>query len=375
MSAARSGVPAVPTLREVAALAGVSIKTVSRVVNGTGDVAASTASRVEEAIATLGYRPNPFARSLRTGRDDAIGLVVESIGDPFFAEMTEAVAAAASEAGLFLIHAGAGDSAEEELAVVRGLLHRSVRGLVLVPCLLPYGEAGLSVGIGGVPAVFVDRPAAGVRADTVLIDNVRGGYEATAHLLAQGHRRIAFIGTAPERFTLRERLVGYRRALEDAGVAFDPDLVVPHHRTNEARLLEVVLAGEDPATAMLAANAVASIAVVRALHRIGRSEIAFVSFDDFPTADALTPPVTVARQDPGLMGRSATELLLRRIAGEEFPPTEILLPVTLVPRGSGEIAPTRPAGLSACVATAPSPRRAAVRVRTLSPNKKEQEQR
>lgn len=329
----------VPTLRDVAALAGVSIKTVSRVVNGTSNVAEPTAARVRDAIDALGYRPNPLARSLRTGRDDAIGLVVESIGDPFFASMTEAVAEAASEAGLFLIMASAGETAEEERAVVQGLLHRSVCGLVLVPCKLAYDTAGLSVGLGGVPAVFVDRPAPGVPADTVTVDNERGAYVATVHLLEHGHRRIAFVGTAPERFTLRKRLDGYRAALRDAGIDYDARLVLPHRRPVEDALLAPVLSGPDPATALLSANAVASIDVVRELHRIGRADVAFVSFDDFPTADALTPPVTVARQDPWLMGRTATGLLLRRIAGEEFAADEVRLPITIVPRGSGELPP------------------------------------
>lgn len=330
-----------PTLRDVAGLAGVSIKTVSRVVNDDPEVTVVTAQRVREAVDALGYRPNPLARSLRTGRDDAVGFVVESIGDPFFAAVTEAVEEAAREAGLFLIIASAGSSADQERAVLHGLLHRSVCGLIVVPCRHDYGSERLSIGTGRVPVVFVDRPAAGLEADTVLVDNEHSARRATAHLLAHGHRRVAFVGTTLDRFPLRQRLEGYRDALEDAGIACDPELVVSHARTSGTRppILEHVLGLGDPATAVLSANAVASLDVVRELHRSGRTDVAFVSFDDFPIADSLTPPVTVARQDPALMGRAAVELLLRRLRGDDSPPRRVLVPTTFVERGSGEIAP------------------------------------
>lgn len=335
-----------PTLRDVALLANVSIKTVSRVVNADPEVTAVTAARVREAIAALGYRPNPLARSLRTGRDEAVGLVVESIGDPFFAAVIEAIEEAAREAGLFLIIASAGASIEQERAVVLGMLHRSVCGLLVVPCMLDYGSEGLTIGAGGVPVVFLDRPPRDLDADTVLVDNENSARLATAHLVAHGHRRIAFVGTAIGRFPLKQRLEGYRNALAEAGIAYDDDLVVSHSRAapGHAPLLTSVLEGRDPATAVLSANAVASLDVVSELHGSGRTDVAFVSFDDFPIADALTPPVTVARQDPALMGRTAMELLLRRIRGDASPAQHLLLPTTFVERGSGEVAP--PAGVA-----------------------------
>jgi len=329
-----------PTLRDVATLAGVSIKTVSRVVNDDPEVTVATASKVRQAIEQLGYRPNPLARSLRTGRDEAIGLVVESIGDPFFAALTEAVEQAAREAGLFLIIAGAGDSATHERAVVMGLLHRSVSGLVVVPNLLDYAKEHLSIGPGGVPVVFVDRPPAGGAADTVLADNREGARHAAAHLIAHGHRRIAFVGRSLDRFPLAERIEGYRDALKEAEIEFDPALVISRTRAPlDAQFLDPVLEGENPATAVLSGNAVTSLDVVRDLHRRGRTDVAFVSFDDFPIADSLTPPVTVARQDPALMGRTATDLLISRIRGDTSPAHLIRLPTTFVERGSGELRP------------------------------------
>ncbi|MDA8292386.1 MAG: LacI family DNA-binding transcriptional regulator [Actinomycetota bacterium] len=333
-----------PTLRDVARLAGVSIKTVSRVVNGDAEVADLTAGRVRDAIGSLGYRPNPLARSLRTGRDEAIGLVVETIGDPFFAAVTEAVEEAAREAGLFLMIASAGATVAEERAVVLGLLHRSVSGLIVVPCLLDYAHEQLPIGPGAVPVVFIDRTPDGLDADTVVVDNEDSARRATAHLVARGHRRIAFVGTSLERVPLRQRLDGYRLALADAGIEYDPRLVVAHTRASDGSgaILDGVLAPPDPATAVLSANAVAALDVVRELHGTGRTDVAFVSFDDFPIADSLTPPATVHRQDPTLMGRTAIELLLRRLHGDDGPARHVVLPTTFLERGSGEIPPPAP---------------------------------
>ncbi len=332
-----------PTIHDVARDAGVSIKTVSRVVNDDPAVRPATQVRVLRSIEALGYRPNPLARSLRTGRDEAIGLVVESIGDPFFAAMTEAVEEAVREAGQFLIVASAGSSADEERAVVLGLLRRSVGGLVIVPCLLDYARARLPIGAGGVPVVFADRPAPGLGADSVTVDNLAGVRQATAHLIANGHRRIAFVGMGLDRFPLRDRVAGYRATLGAAGIPYDDDLVVSHarDRLEPSSPLGKVLSLADPATAVIAANAVASIEVVSELHRTGRTDVAFVSFDDFPIADSLTPPVTVVRQDPALVGRTATDLLLRRMRGEAGRPRRVQLPTLFLPRGSGEIPPPK----------------------------------
>lgn len=341
-----------PTLRDVAQLAGVSIKTVSRVVNDDREVTDATAAKVRSAIRALNYRPNPLARSLRTGRDEAIGLVVETISDPFFAAVTEAVEELARSAGLFLIIASAGQTPDQERAVVLGLLHRSVCGLIIVPCGLDYASQQLPLGPGGVPVVFIDRPAPGLDVDTVLIDNKGSARRATTHLLAQGHRRVAFVGTAIERFPIRERLDGYKASLIDAGIEYDPDLIVPHVRTGDGEFRELsrTFSLDCPPTALFSANAVASLDVVRYLHSHDRTNIAFVSFDDFPIAESLTPPVTVARQDPALLGSTAIELLLRRIRGGEDLVVEtarqVVLPVTFVERGSGEIKLTTDAGAS-----------------------------
>lgn len=335
-----------PTLRQVADLAGVSIKTVSRVINDDHAVAAPTAARVRSAIAALAYRPNPFARSLRTGHDDALGLVVESIGDPFFAAVTEAVEDAARARGLFLIIASA-STVEQERAVVEGLLHRSVCGLVLVPSSLDYGSHPLRLHQGAIPVVFVDRPPTGLQADTVLIENEEAAFTATSHLLAYGHRRIGLVLNSLEIWTVRNRFDGYRRALAAASIPYDERLVVARRRRDDlVAALAALLDGPEPPTALLSTNATASIPTAHTLHVLGRTDVAFVSFDDFDTADALIPAVTVVRQDPAAMGRLAAELLFERLDGDVSPPRRVLVQAELVPRGSGELLAPGAGGLA-----------------------------
>jgi LacI family transcriptional regulator len=330
-----------PTIRHVADAAGVSIKTVSRVTNGDANVAAGTAQRVRDAIEQLGYRTNPLARSLRTGQDAAVGLIVESIGDPFFASVTDAVEEAAREAGLVLIITSAGRTPSQERAVVTGLLNRAVRGLIIVPCHLNYALERFGIGPGGVPVVFVDRPAPGLDVDTVTIDNITAARTATEHLIASGHRRIAFVGTEIQHYPVNARVDGYREALAGAGLTPDPALVIslPRSPAEGKLVLMAALGADDPATAVVSGNAIASLAVVRELHLAKRTDVAVVSFDDFPMADALDPAITVNRQDPVRMGRRAFELLLSRIAGDDSPGRRVVLPTTFLARGSGEVPP------------------------------------
>jgi LacI family transcriptional regulator len=335
--------PEKTTMRDVAAAAAVSVTTVSRVINGDPYVAEETSLRVRQAIEQLQYRINPMARSLRTGSDEAVGLLVETIGDPFFASVIDAVEEAARAAGLFLLIASAGETAEQERAVVSGLLNRSVQGMLIVPCHLAYRAERLPIGPDGIPVVFIDRPSPGIAADTVMIDNAANARMATEHLIAHRHRRIGLAGTEVARYPVSERLAGFRAALDAHGLRFSPrDVVDLHHRGHETdtHLLDAVLAPPDPVTAIITANATASQAVVREMHRIARTDVALVSFDDFPMADALDPAITVALQDPVEMGTRAFELLLGRIRGDDGPPNRLVLPTTFIERGSGELSPS-----------------------------------
>lgn len=328
-----------PTLRDVSVLAGVSPKTVSRVINDDPGVASGTAERVREAIRELGFYPNPVARSLRVGRDDAIGLVVENIADPFFAEVTSAIEEAARERGMFVVITSSGYAPENEHVAVRGLADRRVAGLIITPTSGDHSY--LSHLPARLPSVFVDRPPIQHDSDTVLADNESGARLATAHLIRYGHRRVAFVGDRLHVYTTRLRYQGFRAALVDAGIPVDERLVrvnMMDAQNSTAAMVDLLKADPGP-TAVISANARTSLGVVRALHLSDRTDIAHVSFDDFFGAESLNPPVTAISQDPQRLGREAAALLFDRINGATGPPRRVVLPVQLIVRGSGELRP------------------------------------
>jgi LacI family transcriptional regulator len=328
-----------PTVRDVSALAGVSPKTVSRVINDDPAVAPATAERVRAAIRDLGFHPNLAARSLRVGRDDAIGVVVEDIGDPFMAELTAAVEMTARERGMFVVVTSAGYAPENERVVVGGLANRRVAGLIITPTSGDHSY--LSRSPLHFPTVFVDRPPIQYDSDTVLADNESGARMATTHLLAHGHRRIAFVGDRPHIYTTHLRYQGFRGAMVDAGIPVDDQLVrldAVGTRNSTAAMTQLLDLADGP-TAVLSANARTSLGVVRALHERDRTDIAHVSFDDFNAAESLNPPVTAIHQDPQRLGHVAATLLFDRLNGETGPPRRVVLPVHLIIRGSGELHP------------------------------------
>lgn len=328
-----------PTLRDVSVLAGVSAKTVSRVINDDPAVAPVTAERVRAAIVQLGFHPNPVARSLRMGRDDAIGLVVENIADPFMAEVTSAVEEVARERGMFVVIASAGYAPENERLVVGGLANRRVAGLIITPTSGDHSYLGH--GPMRFPTVFVDRPPIQHDSDTVLADNEGGARMATKHLIDHGHRRVAFIGDRLHIYTTRLRYQGFRAAMVDAGLPVDERLVrvdAMGAQNSTAAMVELLESDPGP-TAVISANARTSLGVVRALHQRDRTDIAHVSFDDFQGAESLNPPVTAVYQDPQGLGHHAVSLLFDRINGENGPPRRVVLPVKLIVRGSGELPP------------------------------------
>jgi LacI family transcriptional regulator len=331
-----------PTLRDVSVLAGVSAKTVSRVVNDDPAVAPATAARVQAAIRELGFQLNPVARSLRVGRDDAIGLVIENIADPFMAELTGAVEEVARERGMFVVVTSAGYAPENERVVVAGLTNRRVAGLIITPTSGDHSYIGHSP--VRFPTVFVDRPPIQFNSDTVLADNEGGARTATEHLIAHGHRRIAFVGDRLHVYTTRLRYQGFRAAMLDAGIPVDERLIRIDAlgADNSTATMVALLETRPGPTAVISANSRNSLGVVRALHLRDRTDVAHVSFDDFQAAESLQPPVTAIYQDPQRLGHQAAELLFDRINGETCPPRRVVLPVKLIVRGSGELPP--PAG-------------------------------
>jgi LacI family transcriptional regulator len=328
-----------PTMRDVASTAGVSLKTVSRVVNREAGVRADTAARVESAIARLGFARNDVARSLRHGRANALGLVIEDVANPFYSVIVRAVEDAAHARSHILITGSCEEDAERERELVLRLLRRSVDALLIVPASNDHRYLLPEIG-AGTPVVFLDRPPRGIEADSVLFDNVGGARDGVAHLLRHGHERIAFVGDPPSMYTASERLAGYRAALREAGVEPDEELVRAgsHDASAAERAVRELLAlpRDRRPTALFTANNRNTVGALRAL-RGGDGSVALVGFDDFELADMLAVPVTVVRHDPTAMGRIGADLAYARLDGEDALPQRHTIACELVARGSGEL--------------------------------------
>jgi LacI family transcriptional regulator len=331
-------------MHDVARVAGVSLATVSRVVNGDARVRADSAARVREAVELLGYRRDLTASNLRRadGLSASIGLIFEDVANPFFAALYRGVEEVATARGVLAI-AG---STEEDPARERELAHaffaRRVDGLVIAPVerdhsyLMREREAGL-------PLVYVDRPPELFGADVVLIDNAGAARTAVEHLIAAGHRRIGFLGERQRIWTARERLAGYRDALARHGLPYDAALtrVELGDSDSSATAATELLQGTDQPTALLAAQNLITIGAIRALQALGRQhEIALVGIDDLVLAEAVDPGLTVVAQDAPAIGRAAAELLFSRLDGEQGPARQVIVPTRQIERGSGEIRPS-----------------------------------
>jgi LacI family transcriptional regulator len=330
-----------PTMRDVAALAGVSFKTVSRVVNGEPGVSPELAGRVRDAVAMLGYRHDLAARSLRRAdrRTAAIGLLLEDVANPFSSMLHRAIEDVARERGLMVFAGSSDEDPEREGHLLDALVSRRVDGLIAVP--VGDGSGLRAAQRTGKPVVFVDRPGP-PGCDRVLTDNEAATGRAVAHLLAHGHRRVAFLGDLPTIYTAAARHAGYLAALGAAGLPADPDLVRQGVRgIGEAEAATVaLLSGPLPPTALFTGQNLITLGAIRGLQRLGaQHRVALVGFDDIDLADLLDPGVSVVAQDPATMGRLAATALLERLDGHAAGPRALVVPARLLTRGSGEIAP------------------------------------
>ena len=327
-------------MRDVAALAGVSFKTVSRVVNAEPGVSDALRERVQTAVEQLHYRHNLAASNLRrtAPRTLTVGALLQDIGNNFSASLLRALENRLRERGIAVLAASLDEEPERERDLVHDLVARRVDGLVLMPASVSQ-EYLVSEQRAGLPTVFVDRRPRGVDADSVTVDNHLGGQLATRHLLAHGHRRIAFISDLLTIDTAEQRLRGYTQSMQDVGL---PTLVRLDVRSAAAAQAAVtaLLAQPDPPTAVFAGRNDLSIGAVRALRVAGLSrQVALVGFDDFPLADVLEPALTVVRQDLTRIGNEVGRLLFNRLDGDTAGAVHLVLAPTLVVRGSGEIAP------------------------------------
>ena len=330
-----------PTMREVAALAGVSLKTVSRVVNEVPTVAPDLVAKVHTAMDRLGFRPNLAASNLRRadGRTHTIGLLVEDVGNPFSAAVHRAVEDYAAQHGVLVLSSSLDEDPERERRMVSTLVARRVDGLIIVPAsqdhryLVAEQEAGTAV-------VFVDRLPVPLIGDAVVTDNRAASAAGVAHLIAAGHTRVAYLGDTDSLMTARDRFAGYCDALRAAGRQIDPAHVVHGLRTTKAadQAVAALLDRPNPPTALFTSQNLVTIGAVEALHRKGlHHQVALVGFDDFPLAAYLDPGVTVLAQQPAQIGRLAAQLVFGRMAGDGAPAAAHVIPSQLIPRGSGEI--------------------------------------
>ncbi|GAA4344932.1 LacI family DNA-binding transcriptional regulator [Angustibacter luteus] len=324
------------TMRDVALHAGVSTKTVSRVLRNEGYVRDQVRERVQASVKELQYVPNSLAVSFRAGREAAIGVAVPDVADPFFAQIIRAVEAEAKARHIGVIVSSLGNEAAHEQEAVENLLKRQIVGLITCP--VGPDQSYLRPWQSRTAMVFIDRTPGRLVADSVIEDDRGGGEVATAHLLELGHRRIAFIGDDYRFRTTALRLEGYRAALSSAGALADEALVYLGATDPQAvdSALQALRSLPDPPTAIFSSNARCTLDVVPALRRLYWQDVGLVSFGDFPMAESLTPPVTVIDQDPAGVGRFAAERLFARI---ESPDRRMrrrtVLPVSLVVRDSG----------------------------------------
>jgi DNA-binding LacI/PurR family transcriptional regulator len=329
------------TLREVAERAGVSVRTVSNVVNDFPQVAPHTRARVQQALDELGYQPNAVARTLRRGRSGLIALVLPELDVPYFAELTRAVIEQAAAAGYtVVVDQTDGDPARERELVMRGSRAAMFDGLIFNPLAL--GGADLRDRPSSTPVVLLGERVVQGGLDHIMIDNVGAAQLAAGHLVDLGRRRIAAIGDQSDesRQTGRLRTQGYQAALQAAGLEVNPELIrsTPFfHRADGAAAMADLLALPEPPDAVFCYNDLLALGALRTILRRGLrvpEDIALVGFDDIEDGRYSTPSLTTISPDKTQIARHAVEILLRRLDGDETPPVELPADYKLVVRES-----------------------------------------
>jgi LacI family transcriptional regulator len=328
-------------MKQVAALAGVSLSTVSRVVNNDPAVRADLAERVRHAVDVLGYRHNATASALRRsdGLSSSIGVIVEDVANPFFSAVQRGIEEVARERGVLTFAGSSDELADRERQLAEAFGARGVDGLIIAPAGGDHSYL-LRDRANGMALVFVDRPGRFIDADAVLTNNFGGALAAVEHLVAAGHRRIGFLGDRPDLYTAAERLRGFQAALARHGLPADAALVrhTLTRATDAYATIRELLDGDDPPTALFTSQNLITIDAVRALHDLGLARsIALVGFDDVVLGDVVEPGLTVLAQDPVGLGRAAAELLFSRLDGAGGPSQQVVLEPTLIARGSGEL--------------------------------------
>jgi LacI family transcriptional regulator len=333
-----------PTMRDVAIAAGVSFKTVSRVVNGEVGVSPDLVARVERAIAELRYQPDERARNLRQGdaRTGAIGFVMVDVSNPFFSSILRGLEDVAREQESLVLAGSSDGDITRQHRLIEDFVARRVDGLVVVTSGQDLGPLAEEIE-RGTPVVFLDLEPPQHDCDLVRSDHRGGARLITEHLLARGHTDIAFLSDDPAVFSASERLAGFREAMAAAGLrAHEHWQITKGTRPEEwEALVTELLSAATPPTALVTAQNFITLGAVRALHRLNlHRQVALIGFDDIDFADIVEPGISVVPQQPLLLGRRAGEILFERLAGATYPPVREIIASDVIGRGSGEIPPS-----------------------------------
>lgn len=338
---ARSGTV---TIRDVAQHAGVGTKTVSRVINNEPNVAKATAARIRASIAELQWEPDAYAANLRRTmtRTQTLGLLLGNVANPFSATIHRAIEDLAIHRDVAVFASSLDDDPDREVAAVGAFVRRKVDGLILT-CIAESQSYLRELIPETVPVVFIDREPTDLDADLVHADNVGGAALATRHVLGYGHRTIALLLDRHDIWTARERERGFRRAAAEFGLPESSTVVVRDlvdQAAAERAVLEL-MALPTPPTAIVSGQNLITIGAVHALRRLGRHhDVALIGFDDVDLADLMEPGISVIAQRPQEIGVRAAQMLFETLDGvARMSSRRVVVPVDLIPRGSGEIRP------------------------------------
>jgi DNA-binding LacI/PurR family transcriptional regulator len=328
-------------LKDVAERAGVSVKTVSNVINAYPHITETTRTKVERAIAELGYRPNVSARSLRKGRSDFIALAIPEMASPYFAELGAAVSRAAKRRGITVLIDQTEGEPDAERFVLDGMRGQLIDGIIFSPITTSPAKIGASD--QAKPLLLLGERHGRGRHDHVAVDSVRASYDATTHLISLGRRRVAAIGVGGGAGTGAVRRRGYRKALKAAGLSHDPALELAgtgYHRENGAAAMRALLELPEPPDAVFCFNDLLALGALRTLAEAALKvpgDMAVIGFDDIEDGRYSSPSLSTISPDKDWLADRAVSLLLERISGTGDPtPRDLAVPYTLEVRESTE---------------------------------------
>jgi len=329
------------TLKEVAKKAGVSITTVSRVINGSSKVNGETRERVQKAMIQLDYQPNRVAQRLRasSGQSKLLGLIIPDIQNQFYSNIVRGIEDVTYGHDYAVILCNSDENPNKERFYLEVLKSESVDGIILPP-IHQFGEEIESIIELGIPIVCVDRKLMRKKVDTVVIGNEKGGYDAVSHLIEQGHKKIAILTSSLQFSSFDERQKGYERALKENGIEIDKRLIKegdPRSSETARELTDELLSLDSPPTAIFATNNLMTLGVLESVNKHEMQipdDISIVGFDDLPWAKAISPPLTTIKQPAYEMGQKAAELFFQRVENPSREPELVIMEPKLIVRES-----------------------------------------